>query len=89
MENKVKIAKHNQKATKGEKSYFLKMNHFGDKLNNEVVSTMYGYRRDLKTTPAYKDKKKFGATFISPGKIFWLLSVVFTTEHTHTFTPRT
>ena len=75
MENKVKIAKHNQKASKGEKSYFLKMNHFGDKLNNEVVSSMYGYRRDLKTTAAYKDKKILGATFISPGNTFllWVL----------------
>ena len=68
MENKVKIAKHNQKANKGEKSYFLKMNHFGDKLNNEVVSSMYGYRRDLKTVTSYKDKKILRATFISPGK---------------------
>ena len=67
MENKSKIAKHNQKAIKGEKSYFLKMNHFGDKLNNEVVSSMFGYRRDLKTAPAYKEKKMLGATFISPG----------------------
>ena len=32
MENKAKIAKHNQKAAKGEKSYFLKMNHFGDQV---------------------------------------------------------
>jgi hypothetical protein len=32
MENKAKIAKHNQKANKGEKPYFLKMNHFGDQV---------------------------------------------------------
>jgi cathepsin L len=32
MENKAKIARHNQKAHKGEKSYFLKMNHFGDQV---------------------------------------------------------
>ena len=30
MENKLKIAKHNQRAHKGEKAYFLKMNHYGD-----------------------------------------------------------
>jgi cathepsin L len=32
MENKAKIARHNQKAHRGEKSYFLKMNHFGDQV---------------------------------------------------------
>ena len=30
MENKAKIARHNSRAHRGEKSYFLKMNHFGD-----------------------------------------------------------
>lgn len=34
MENKAKIAKHNQKASRGEKSYFLKMNHFGDQVSH-------------------------------------------------------
>jgi hypothetical protein len=67
MDNKVKIAKHNQKASKGEKSYFLKMNHFGDKLNTEIVSSMFGYRRDLKKAPAFNEKKMLGASFISPG----------------------
>jgi hypothetical protein len=69
MENKLKIAKHNQKASKGERSFFLKMNHLGDKLNHEVVSSMLGYRPDLKKALANKDKKMLGASFISPGKI--------------------
>ncbi len=43
------------------------MNHFGDKLQNEVVSNMHGYRMDLKKTPHYKEKRLYGATFISPG----------------------
>ena len=30
MENKAMIAKHNKKAHNGEKSYFLKINNFGD-----------------------------------------------------------
>jgi hypothetical protein len=53
--------------SQGEKSYFLKINHFGDQLQNEVVSNMHGYRMDMKNTPHYKEKKLYGATFISPG----------------------
>ena len=34
MENKAKIARHNQRAHKGDKTYFLKMNHFGDQVFN-------------------------------------------------------
>ena len=33
MENKAKIAKHNIRASRGEKTYFLKMNHLGDQVN--------------------------------------------------------
>lgn len=66
---------HNQKATKGEKSYHLKMNHFGDQLQNEVVSNMHGYRMDLKKTAHYKEKRLFGATFISPANVVLPASV--------------
>jgi len=32
MENKARIARHNQRAFKGEESFFMKMNHFGDQV---------------------------------------------------------
>jgi cathepsin L len=68
MENKARIARHNQKAHKGEKTYFLKMNHFGDQLPHEVISNMNGFRMDL-----YKAKKAtkklLGATFIAPANV--------------------
>ena len=38
MENKAKIAKHNALAHKGHKSYFLKMNSFGDLVSSTVRS---------------------------------------------------
>ena len=38
MENKAKIAKHNARAHEGHKSYFLKMNSFGDLVCDEIMS---------------------------------------------------
>merc|ERR1711879_532700 len=43
MENKAKIARHNSLAHSGEKSYYLKMNHFGDLLHHEFIGAMNGY----------------------------------------------
>ena len=43
MENKAKIAKHNAKAHEGHKSYFLKMNSFGDLVRDEIMSSMMFY----------------------------------------------
>merc|ERR1712003_65348 len=43
MENKARIARHNQRAHSGEKSYFLKMNHYGDLLHHEFTGAMNGY----------------------------------------------
>ena len=40
MENKIKIARHNQLAHKGHKSYFLKMNHFGDLVSNSMGNNL-------------------------------------------------
>lgn len=48
MENKHMIAKHNQKAAKGQKSYTLDMNHYGDLLHHEFVRIMNGYQYQLK-----------------------------------------
>jgi len=47
MENKARIARHNKKAHIGEASYLLKMNHLGDQLHHEVISTRNGYRQGL------------------------------------------
>ena len=33
MENRARIAKHNHRANQGQHSYYLKMNHFGDMVN--------------------------------------------------------
>lgn len=43
MENKAKIARHNWKALGGAKSYFVKMNHYGDLLHHEFISMMNGF----------------------------------------------
>ena len=39
MENKAKVARHNAAAHRGEKSYFLKMNTYGDLVSNNRGST--------------------------------------------------
>jgi len=43
MENKARIARHNAQAHKGEKTYFLKMNKYGDLLNEEFKEHYNGY----------------------------------------------
>jgi len=48
MENKAKIAKHNARAHEGHKSYFLKMNSFGDLLHHEFIGIMNGYNYEQK-----------------------------------------
>jgi len=63
MENKAKIAKHNARAHQGEKSYFLKMNHYGDMLHHEFVGTMNGYNREQKV------QSNIGITQILPANV--------------------
>ena len=62
LENKLKIAEHNHLAQEGHRSYFLKMNHFGDFLPSEIAA-LHGLRKDL-------DRSQRGdlraATFIAP-----------------------
>lgn len=48
MENKHLIAKHNQRASQGHKSYTMEINHYGDLLHHEFVKIMNGYRHQLK-----------------------------------------
>lgn len=45
MDNKHKIAKHNARFERGLVPYKLKMNHYGDMLHHEFVSTMNGFNR--------------------------------------------
>nr|AKO90279.1 cathepsin L1 [Tigriopus japonicus] len=64
MENKNKVAKHNNRAHRGLHTYFLKMNKYGDLLHHEFVNQMNGYRNDLK-----EKKPLLGASFISPANV--------------------
>jgi len=48
MENQAKIARHNAKAHEGQKSYFLKMNNYGDLLHHEFLGQMNGFDYDAK-----------------------------------------
>ncbi|RWS14794.1 cathepsin L4-like protein [Dinothrombium tinctorium] len=63
MENKQKIAKHNVLAAQGIKSYFLKMNHFGDLFHHEFVRTMNGYKKRPQEIPSN------GSTFLTPHNV--------------------
>lgn len=63
MENKHKIAKHNQKAANGLKGYTLAMNHFGDLLHHEFVSIMNGFKKTWRTD------SHNGSTYLSPDNV--------------------
>merc|ERR1719322_984268 len=81
MENKARIAKHNAKAIKGHKSYFLKMNHYGDMLHHEFMKNMLGFD--------YQAKKKLLksaahsleiVSWIAPANVEYPLSVDWRTK---------
>lgn len=63
MENKHKIAKHNQRAANGLKGFTLQMNKFGDLLNHEFVSIMNGFKK------SYKTDSMNGTTYLSPHNV--------------------
>lgn len=60
-ENKHKIAKHNQLYETGQKSYKMKMNHFGDLLPHEFTAMMNGYRKSNEQVSSL-----VGSTFVPP-----------------------
>nr|AAO60046.1 midgut cysteine proteinase 3 [Rhipicephalus appendiculatus] len=60
MENRLKIARHNEKYAKSQVSYKLAMNEFGDLLHHEFVSTRNGFKRN------YRDTPREGSFFIEP-----------------------
>jgi len=64
LENKFKIARHNKKAHQGHKSYFMKMNHFGDLLHHEFVKIMNGYD--------YAGKMAIRAEVRSNDRVMWI-----------------
>lgn len=70
MENKIKVAKHNQRYEKGLVSYKLGLNKYADMLHHEFVNTMNGYNRTKPgLTQTSGGKKEEGAYFISPANV--------------------
>jgi len=63
MENKHKIAKHNNRASNGLKGYTLAMNKFGDLLSHEFVALMNGFKK------SYRTDSLNGSTYLSPHNV--------------------
>lgn len=63
MENRHKIAKHNERFSRGEVSYSMAMNEFGDLLHHEFVSTRNGFKRN------YKEQPREGSTYLEPENV--------------------
>ncbi|CAL4134684.1 unnamed protein product [Meganyctiphanes norvegica] len=73
MDNKYFIAHHNQKYYNEESSFKLRMNHFGDMLHHEFVSTMNGYG-GLRTSDDLRDSSLFiepDDSVIMPDSVDW------------------
>lgn len=64
MENKHRIALHNKMFQRGEVTYDLEMNHYGDLLHHEFLSRMNGFKRNLSLLRA--DDNRDAVTFIPP-----------------------
>lgn len=60
LDNKHKIARHNQRANNGMHGHWLAMNKYGDMMHHEFIATMNGYLKDWKTS------KLNGSHFVSP-----------------------
>lgn len=63
MENRQKIARHNQRAANGLHSYELAMNKFGDMLHHEFVALMNGFKKTWRTVSVN------GSTYLSPHNV--------------------
>merc|ERR1712038_175025 len=55
MDNRDRITKHNKSADKGQKSYYMSMNEYGDLLHSEFVALMNGFKHS-----AHPARKSFG-----------------------------
>ncbi|XP_055853685.1 cathepsin L [Episyrphus balteatus] len=71
MENKHKIAKHNQKYAQGLVSYKLGVNKYADLLHHEFANIMNGFNRSNSeaSTGLNEIRKDRGVTFISPANV--------------------
>lgn len=64
MENKAKIERHNALVAKGQKSYHLKMNKYGDLLHHEFVAHMNGF-----LGKSINKTNLLGATYLLPAHV--------------------
>jgi len=63
MENRQKIARHNQRAANGLHSFELAMNQFGDMLHHEFVALMNGFKKTWKTESIN------GSSYLTPANV--------------------
>lgn len=68
LDNRHKIAKHNQRYERGEVSYKLGMNHFGDLLHQEFRKTMNGFKHS-RLLELGADIAAEASTFIPPANV--------------------
>merc|ERR1719383_850538 len=59
LENREKVAEHNARFAKGEETFTLAMNKFGDLLTHEFAALYNGYNSE-------KHARKGGVTFVKP-----------------------
>lgn len=65
MENKNKINKHNQRYHRGEVTYKLAMNKYGDLLHHEFVKHMNGFNRNVSMKYELNEKRfLLGVSFV-------------------------
>ncbi|XP_054163590.1 procathepsin L-like [Oppia nitens] len=69
MENKHRIAKHNNRAANGLKGYSLAMNQFGDLLSHEFTALMNGFKK------SYRTDSYNGSSYLSPHNVMVPASV--------------
>nr|CAD7454114.1 unnamed protein product [Timema tahoe] len=69
MENRNKIAKHNARFEKGEVTYKVGMNKYGDMLHHEFVNTLNGFNRSLPGNSVFTTEPLRGASFIRPANV--------------------
>ncbi|CAD7089017.1 unnamed protein product [Hermetia illucens] len=69
VENKHKIAKHNQRYERGEVSYKLGLNKYADMLHQEFVRTLNGFNSSAVSAKLTGGRREPGVTFISPAHV--------------------
>ncbi|XP_026479338.1 cathepsin L1-like [Ctenocephalides felis] len=70
MENKHKVAKHNQRYEMGLESYKQRINKYADMLHHEFVQTLNGFNKTRSNAIRLGGVEKLrGATFISPANV--------------------